>query len=1453
MKINITGKIYISTFEQILNKNYKESLKATDIIFDLKKIEWIGFFPCSLFYSWVMKLNFQENILSIQILLPARRYLPAQVSKLLLRHDILSKLYNGKKVYIPYHSDEFPDHGIPLKTPELFSDAVSDFKHQADDYIQKLNLTGPPSKSIRDAFDIIIYELLENVFIHAKGNCPHYSVAYAKSSGRQAQSFGGFMTVFDKDVPYIEIILGDLGTGINNKLRKSYTKDQKNLFELGKNNRKEERILTYAFDFFSTSDESIRKARIDKLIIDKTLNIKTSEVASGLFCVLQAARSNQGQLVVRTPHSILGFDCYSNPKQIRITGRNELGLKTLAPIAGTHYLLRIPLIKKRSRDINQIDLPKQKEFDFNKTGMPKVLAPFDGITVREKTSSIIHYALKAVNTHLDIYREYEGITLIMPPPIPLISRAILIFLIGLNAMLKGKRVLIWCNPRVFSLFPFIKNEFSSQIAPNFLPGTVCICDIMTNKFLSVNISVLENIQDLDNTLFSAAANSIEVIKKSYENALNNSFEKILQNETVLHQPGPFFIVGKYYTEKYYEIPKALKKNIERRRIAEWCFIQCQEVPDILILSTNSLKLLAEELLGIFQENGKKPEVLIYSEYRIADKVLSHRNKEKKALILADVICRGKTVQDLLLWAYLLDIKKILSIIDARPNDQIGQDFLNLFTGKQKRLIPVNAILKDSIEIFKQPIKSETITVIDHKTSSPALYVRSSKTQISLIEMLKGPAKEADALYSAHCEYKEKHYAHFLHLPKLIKALSKKIEVWIKTNVDFISKRSQGNDTEVSGVIEEWHVILCNPEIRWIEGFLKSLLQDVRIDVPTKEELLAPGVPLNMNQRDEIRKSKSHMKNSLSSSPKKIRNCLIIHSAIASGETARLSLEFASREAPDNIMMLCFMARMDPYHRTFFEGIELYRNALFDFGIFLDFPIGAYQVINGNCPMCLVNERLDALQKLASDFLPENNSEINIAILGKISANKPIVLEYGNGKDNIKKTLSNHSLKRAYYRALYEGAFYDMSMQDKLYDELHSNNNNIDRFLEVISVERLSPIFKENELERRLLNSENHNAFPLIKTRLYEILDEENPPFQMGRVIGAFLHLLPEAFIAKSINMMKRFINSYTDISEICIGLLLINALPLESDDFLSLCRQNKHPKTEKLFSETTEILKKRNEKHIDDADKTIFSITLLHHKLLRSGNFSSCSESLNLIALDPDESIQFDTLKEFIQRLCDGWKREISPLISKMNRYTTWSDLKQQHTDFANKLIELDSYVTKLSKLYESIIGNDTNTIQDIFIRSIKIDELRKEIGIFIDDNLSFNFDNSFIQKIPDSLLANNGFEITVSKEIDFSLPSVFCNGKELYEIVNEIIKNWVQHKKNEINSVCGVKVFMENEYVCLEFTDNIPGNFQLDGMGGIRMTKDFCNSYGCSLEHMEFDEYGDKKLRILFQIPRFS
>ena len=76
LEIKISGTLYISTFEKILNQYYRESLNKNNIVFDLRRLEWTGFFPASLFFSWFKHLNGKKT--SILLKYCCRKGLPCR-------------------------------------------------------------------------------------------------------------------------------------------------------------------------------------------------------------------------------------------------------------------------------------------------------------------------------------------------------------------------------------------------------------------------------------------------------------------------------------------------------------------------------------------------------------------------------------------------------------------------------------------------------------------------------------------------------------------------------------------------------------------------------------------------------------------------------------------------------------------------------------------------------------------------------------------------------------------------------------------------------------------------------------------------------------------------------------------------------------------------------------------------------------------------------------------------------------------------------------------------------------------------------------------------------------------------------------------------------------------------------------------------------------------------------
>jgi hypothetical protein len=54
--VEFTDRLTLAAFERMLKEYYRKSLKASEVVFDLTKLEWFGHLPPVLFFSWATTL-----------------------------------------------------------------------------------------------------------------------------------------------------------------------------------------------------------------------------------------------------------------------------------------------------------------------------------------------------------------------------------------------------------------------------------------------------------------------------------------------------------------------------------------------------------------------------------------------------------------------------------------------------------------------------------------------------------------------------------------------------------------------------------------------------------------------------------------------------------------------------------------------------------------------------------------------------------------------------------------------------------------------------------------------------------------------------------------------------------------------------------------------------------------------------------------------------------------------------------------------------------------------------------------------------------------------------------------------------------------------------------------------------------------------------------------------------
>lgn len=1410
--VSFKGIIRMLVVERELGRAYSQTLKADKTLFDLSYISSIGYWPALLIFNWAAAL-IKKKDRKVEIKLPRYSELNNQARSVLLGQGIVQQL-DEVGVEVPHGYTPLRRQGHPLTTISSVDNLWSSLQETAERIITLQKLTTTTGRIVRDAFHTILYELIENAYIHTGATFPHYGVSLA-NTGEPTSSFYG---ITEPGANYLEVYVGDLGPGIQARLGASMPEDYMPAYRTTHEFLSAERVLAYALEFSTTSDVEGRKKRLRKLLKSQD-EIDSTQVATGLYYVNELARSLGGQLLIRTPKAFLNLKFNPTHYDPDIKGKKEFGIGSLGALPGTHYLVQLPLIlKTNNRPVEQTVKLSQRQIHI------QIFDAFRDISHSDSIETALHTAITATDLFLMKNRLSEQIVVIPQPRFQLPSRAEAVFIKAIQSMSHGNCRVLWTNrhARFTMRQPSSPEPHKISVAGQ----AMLVGDLISNSFIAIGHhdprweTLLNTRSDQDNTLM-LRDNLIFNIREKYRKHEAELLKLTLNSYNVRHSGESFLIEGQYYTETFFEIDRIWDEADNIRLFAEWAFTKIDRDVDVLIAHSAPVRPLVDALAALVKEYmGVDPTIVEHDFNQSPAKTISQLVSlaGHKAVIITDVICTGGRINDFLNLVTNVDITKIVSLVDGRADSLEKPIYWSL--PKQNRFINVDSAYTETIMVYKDPPKrggmtdaadwtqGERVYVIDRDTRAPALYVRPARPQLNFEKLLKGPAKKAKALFSGHIEHHGRHHLYFLHFPKLFLSLKEEIKAWINNQIEYVRQSPRARS-------EKWYGYIYNPDesLSWITELLTALIPKPFLRVLSAEHLKAPIPPRGGAPEG---------------------NWIIILPALASGETARLCIEYVSRHNPATILLLCVASRMDPYTLTFYTNINRYGDANLHTASFLEFPVAAFES-SWVCPQCA---ELAKLKEIRGNISNETGILIE-SITRKISANKAIPSGGDLQDDWLAREPSEEDFERAYLRTLYEVAFVNIEVRRELNALLTEEGNKIDRFIEVISRERFNNLFSKDELNLILYKADLN-----VRNRLLDIINNGKPPLMIGDYMGAIIHLLPHVFIAKAVDMIKRFATSQTDVEEICIGLLQVGIEPANEGDLFEQFRNEGTIVLPTLFRDTLDVIRKAQEKDRREFDLSIKAVGHLWAQFARSSLFS---EPLDRLAQTPLIGYpSWPEIKVLVGQLKREWKNSVLELVSKVESAPLWPRIKSRRNNISVAVARLEGSIAKLevlsAKEEQSLFISD-NLLTEVRAMAKEIERACKEIA---KDLYSF-FINPVMcsaAELGNTLTTNDGAELQVIKEIDQRVPKVFFDIEDLEAVCGQLIGNWKKHKKKDKGGTkVWFKIFSSGADVVLEFGDNIEGDFDLQSRGGLAVVREICQSYGAIVTNIDMKQ--EKVLRI--------
>lgn len=1381
MKIELIGVQTTGTIEGVLRKKWASSLLRTKVVFDLHKLESIGFYPSTLLLSWCAALVARG--VDVRVDLPEIKALKESKARLLVHGGVLRSMAKlGIRVDFEESSDD--TFGVPI---EMLSDVpISEPLKKAANAIRRAT-SDFPEDIVRDFCDGALFELLENASIHGL-KAPHFGV-HLFTSGAIDPFYPSSLAA----ERYLEMTVGDVGDGIQALLSESVPENYVSPFPMLRPLTTEELTLAYAFEFSSTSNAAGRRQRLHEFLVKTELDYR--RVATGLSCVLNIVRTWQGQLIVRTPGALLSID-YARGRQSAVRTATDLfesesekagsrknrksGL-SLAPLPGTHFFLRLPARRVASKSGYTHSLPGARLLDNI-----DVLAPFPEQPDMTEVERVTE-AIETVDRHVRSRRLGIGLTVIRPSRVSLTARAKALFGAALVGIHRGDRHLLCVDLSYTDPAVGVADTYTPPAASDV--GVILETrDLFVNNVRSVRVASLEVPDYLAGLSMDGVLRINDQIIRSLQVAfarhIRGDLAKEFKAPHVRLANGPFLIEGQYFTNVFFSVATALSEPYLRSLVVQWAAMQVPVDTEAIIVATAPVDQIANRLQALLASIGINVEII-----RLDDMPSPHA-REKKAVALTDVIARGNVLDAVLQSVQPVFVSAVVALVDARDESVPPEDFSFQAAGTIRHAA-LFAILREHLRTFanlrdaqraRRREQAETaradqfemgpppqVQVIDPDTHRPTVYVRNVRPTDPAgdPDALLRVAQRGKALLVRHVVHQKRHYAVFLHFPSLFRELRSSILSWMEKTVP----RSAARRYLIANV---------DGSLDWLEEALGASDPDAAVRTITWNDLRAPDPP------------EGGVKRGLT---------IAVIPGSAGGETARRAIELASRGNPADLLLLIVLARMEPAHLAFLESLPSYNGSRLRVECFGRLPIRAYPDALA-CPLCAAQSEIEKL------LIPE--SRLRDVAKDKIATMAPMDVSKLTGGF----AASDEDVTKARLRASYEAAEYDLDVRQKLTSELEASSASIDSFLEVVAAECKSRHFSLSLMRRRLLKT-----FDRVIARVHEILWTTEPPYTLAPKIPGILHLIDTDFVIPVPRLLRTYARSKRDFEEICIALALLHAAPAGAESLLSeITATGADDVDADLLTSTIDALSASH----DEAERFVADFDMLRQCLVNSSLVTVRLPALMEAAMG---LVGAKPIHEAALLVYDGWTVEVATLLARLMQSSRWRVLAARHSALQETVLTLArrmnevhqlAYKTILTQPERAIAGNLASLVKDEL--ALAINEIRKlrvqptrcpaiqQDGIIItDDNRRIRFES----------------------RIDHNAPFVFSHMESLNEVIAEIVQNWGVHNEKK-DGRAKITIRSEGEFVVIELADDLakPIEQRKNVKGGVSMFHDYCRDY---------------------------
>ena len=1406
MEILVDKDLWIKNFEEIASQYYTKSMKAKNISFILSNsVEKADSFSIMLLFGWILQLA-QKGGKNIEFVYEADK-INERLSKLLFGIGIINELKDrGINTKVKYHIVNPPNY--PIK---ILNNSEEDLKIVIEEINNNFQTTPYAKFIVNDLTNIIIREIITNSFIHQS----KYSYPFIFITDRRIESKGSnfYLNSYDAGDHLLEIHLGDIGkNGITTTLKDSiptgWTSPLTNL----KNVRPEEMVLLYAFDYSSTSNETLRKERIQRLLKDAGVEIQSNEVASGLYSMLGIVKRYGGQFILKSSGKVLAFDFNNAKNSLEVKGfkGTKYDIKKYSTINGTYIKVAIPI----NKGYNGSDKQETKVTLPISRSIVSIDYRSKQLTCKSE-NEFIPFLIKDFNA--TNFNNTKETILLLDIDLTRISS-------------KGQQVIFifLLNQYHNRINYFINSENYSHVSYYdklnvFQENKLFVGNIDKNRFDVIGTSGENKVGIIASNDFSLRKDELYLIRSTLFNSWSTRLQDIVESEYAKRTDGPFlFEESHYYTKEFYQ----LDFLFENPTMVD--FISSTITYYIIL---NQLSLVIFEARGFNKISSHIEDKLKLSGYYdikivskgpfIISQTLDYR--DKKAAVFTDVICTGKTIKEYIKNLAHINKLEIFTIIDGRPQKEtFSFDFDDVHYAYKVTSV-VHHFIKPYYEHPYSGEDKERIVVVNQDQKIPTIrerYMRPKDFEQEYESIQK--AVTADSLIHGHIEFRDKHYSYYIHFPSYFKFIENDLKKWLSEQLDTLKTK-----------LTKRKITVCQFEdisLKWLERFLLNEISDKEINFKKVNQ-----IKLNRPEPESENESSDNS------------DWIAFLPAISSGDTQMKMIEWISRYKPKSIHMISFVSRMNWYTANFYSGITQYQNITFSLSYFTRFPISSHNKYSHDCPYC---SQLNVLKKLNLDryhklknLVQLRINKLNVININGTDADKLLELTaHLNEEDR------NNLMLLIDIRVLYEPSIINHNIRKRLYKKLKYEDKAKLSFLENLSYEYSLPIFELNIIEDVLYdNKDDVDIFKLIQELCYKII-KNAPPFPIRKYLLGVEHLVPNILYDNIDTLLQNYSNSPKDFEEIILSILLLQKGPSLLTKLNAIEIVNKESK--ELLKEFLEYI---NDYILIPSEqrKNLELIQKIYAKIYRSSFPMISVKNLIFPDLEFSEEKWKGKLKDINEAYrnwmlsYEDWKPKLknSPEVQVIDKYIISDKETNNSVGLEGILNEITTTMNQLTEDANKVTFPITTSQKDKLSLLIdRIDSYGKKINRILY--------HKFVV-VPSKMNYREEIFKTKNlkhfKEFDNKIDrKIFFTEAQLQFIIDELLTNCEKSFTKNKGTYVKVTIKDDGEYIALEIEDDISDDFKMGGIGSLNSIKDYCTQFGSDFVIIPFDNgTGSKKIRL--------